>query len=687
MPYHKTITLSRSWVAVFLLSVIIIIIYSNSFHCSWHFDDRYNILERERIHLEELSWNSISKTFFKIDQRDGHQYEKLYRPFSCLSLALNWYVGGSNVFGYHVVNVSIHIITAIFLFLTLLTLFDTPRFKDFSQDKAYFIALLGATLWAIHPIQVSGVTYIVQRMAALAAMFSVIAFFLYLKARLSSNKISILYFFLTFLAFICAVLSKENAVLFPVSILLIEVAFFNGLTRFVSNKKLIIGLLLCLCAVGILGIFLFKGGDFLFFVEGYEKRRFTLTQRLLTEPRIILFYLSQFFYPVADRFSLTHGLQLSTSLISPWTTIVSILAIIGLLWIGFRNIGKRPWLGFPILFYFLNHVIESTVIPLELVFEHRNYLPSLFIFLPVAFVIFNILNSYGQKKSMGFILSAFICLLIILTGFGTYMENMDWRTNRTLWSDAREKAPESSRPPHNLGTFYFRHGYVNISHNLFEKALKLKASKPRTSKSNLYANIGMCYSAQKKYREAITYYKKSLSYLYNYKSAYYLTIALINLDKWTEAEKKITKLISISSKPKYINLQSIIYFKKDNLKAVRENCRKILKKDISNKKAFYYLSLVNMRQKEYLKADYFLNTVQRLKPKDIQVLFSRVENSVKAGDKIETQPIVKELLRKYTLPYIHKMLDKINNDPISPPVSREIVLAALKKEMKSYVER
>ena len=673
--------------AVFLLSVIIIIIYSNSFHCSWHLDDKPNIINRERIHLSEFSWDSLSKAFFQIKQDNGHQYEKLYRPLSCISLALNWYVGGSSVFGYHVVNVSIHIITAIFLFLTLLTLFDTPKLKDFPQDKAYFIALLGATLWAIHPIQVSSVTYIVQRMAALAAMFSVIGFFLYLKARLASDKTNILYFFLTFLAFICAVLSKENAVLFPVSILLIEAAFFHSLTRYVSNKKLVIGLLLCLCAVGMLGIFLFKGGDFLFFLDGYEKRRFTLTQRLLTEPRIILFYLSQIFYPVADRFSITHGFQLSTSLIKPWTTIPSVLVIIGLMWIGFRNIGKRPWLGFPILFYFLNHAIESTVIPLELVFEHRNYLPSLFIFLPIAFGIMKLFEKYRKKRSMYIILNSFVCLILILIGFGTYMENMDWRTNKTLWADAIEKAPESSRPSHNLGTYYFRNGYVDIAHKLFKEALELKAAKPRTSKSNLYANIGMCYSAKKEYKEATAYYKKSLSYLYNYKSVYYLTIALMNLDKWTEAEKKITKLIDISSKPKYINLQSIIYFKQDNLQAVRENCSKVLKKDTGNKKAFYYLGLVKMQQKEYLKADYFLNTVQRLKPKDIEILFARIENSVRAGEKIETQPIVKELLNKYTLPYIHKTLDKINSDPVSPPVSREIVLSALKKEMKSYVEQ
>ena len=179
-------------------------------------------------------------------------------------------------------------------------------------------------------------------------------------------------------------------------------------------------------------------------------------QRLMTEPRIVVFYLSQIFYPIISRYSIEHDIAVSTSLLDPWSTLPGIILVLVLIGIGLSQMRKRPILSFAILFFFLNHVIESSIIPLELVFEHRNYLPSLFLFLPVAVAIKWLLDYYKKRnRSLAVILVAFVTILLILLGTGTYTRNRVWLTERTLWEDAAKKAPGSNRPLHNLAWAYY----------------------------------------------------------------------------------------------------------------------------------------------------------------------------------------------------------------------------------------
>ena len=109
--------------AFFLLLFLIFIIYSNSFNASWHLDDYNNILFRQEMDLKDLSVKSLIKSLYLGDGPD----KNIYRPVACLSFALNRYFSGSNVCRYHIVNISIHIISAFFLYLTILLLFETPR--------------------------------------------------------------------------------------------------------------------------------------------------------------------------------------------------------------------------------------------------------------------------------------------------------------------------------------------------------------------------------------------------------------------------------------------------------------------------------------------------------------------------------------------------------------------------------
>ena len=140
-----------------VLLLFVFCAYSNTFQSAWHLDDYPNVVNNARLHLRDFSPNSVINTFFS---RSG-AFNNLYRPVSCLTFAINWYFGNGNVGGYHFVNISIHFLTAFFLFLTILNLYKSPGLTAKNKRYGFWIALLSALLWALNPIQTQAVTYIV----------------------------------------------------------------------------------------------------------------------------------------------------------------------------------------------------------------------------------------------------------------------------------------------------------------------------------------------------------------------------------------------------------------------------------------------------------------------------------------------------------------------------------------------
>ena len=209
------------------------LIYSNTFQASWHLDDYQIIVNKKYLHLTNLRLESLIQKHFAAPDSGLYLGKNLYRPIACLSLALNWYFGQENVFSYHVVNIAIHFITAFFLFLTIINLFNTPNLRKKYSGSEFFIALLSATLWAINPIQVQGVTYIVQRMASLAAMFYILGLYFYLKGRMSDSlRKRVMLLAACLLSYLFAIGSKENAATLPIAVILMEIIFFQDFCCF-----------------------------------------------------------------------------------------------------------------------------------------------------------------------------------------------------------------------------------------------------------------------------------------------------------------------------------------------------------------------------------------------------------------------------------------------------------------------
>jgi tetratricopeptide (TPR) repeat protein len=282
------------------------------------------------------------------------------------------------------------------------------------------------------------------------------------------------------------------------------------------------------------------------FIKGYPFRTFTPIERLLTEARVLVLYLSQIFYPVPNRLSIYHDISVSTSVFQPWTTLPSIGLILALIVLGFYWMRRRPLVSFAILFFFINHLIESSVIGLELVYEHRNYLPSLFIFMPLSFGILWILENYRERSPFmrRFLVTATI-LAIIGLGAGTYIRNQAWANERSLWEDALRKAPGSIRAHHELAfQYYEKRGLYSEALALYHRGLELNGQNVY-EKTRSLNNIASIHFTRGNYLEAEKFFKMALDAFPRYDRIYYrLSLTQTRLGKWQDASKILANVIS-----------------------------------------------------------------------------------------------------------------------------------------------
>lgn len=462
--------------AFLLLGILIALAYGNSLRAIWTIDDDPNILQNTRLHIEDLKPRTLFQTFFSPLHPDGNGNPGLNRPLAHLSFALNWYFGKDSPVGYRLVNILIHFLTAFLLYLTIRDLLDSPNLRNRFAGSRDSVALLGAAMWAVNPIQTQAVVYIVQRMTSLAGLFYLVGIWCYIRARFSEDRARrVNYLLLTAASFTAGIGSKENAFMLPAALALVEITFFQDLSQAAVRRR--IGIVL---AAG-LGLLLLCGG-LLFWqgkldaLSGYSVRLFSPWDRLMTEPRIVLFYLSQIFYPTPGRLSIVHDVEISRSLFAPWATLPAILAVLVLIGLGCALLRKRPVLGFCILFFFLNHVVESSFIGLELIYEHRNYLPSLFLFVPVAMGMHAVVDRYPSKAfAFQIVLVGAAILMVAGLTAGTHIRNLAWLDHKTFWEDAALKAPLSMRPVHNLAYYHYeKNGEHEKAFELYLKALALE---------------------------------------------------------------------------------------------------------------------------------------------------------------------------------------------------------------------
>jgi hypothetical protein len=372
--------------AIALIALVAFVAYSNTFSVPFQFDDRPNILNNPTIQIKVFTWE-------RLGQLIRYTYRDTIRIFSMFTLALNYYFGEFNVFGYHLVNFITHVASGIFLYWFLILTFNLPSLKEKYGATSYKIAIFTSLIFISHPIQTQSVTYIVQRMASMAGMFYLLSMVLYVKGRLSSGRVKVVYFLGMVLSYLLGVFSKENAAILPFFIALYEFYFFQNLDLGPRGKKILF--ILGAVLLGLLAImFMIWGKRYIeVTIADYQLRTFTLSERVLTQFRVVLYYITLLIYPHPSRLNLDYDFPISKTIFDPLTTVLCMLIVAGLIGYSFWVAGKKPVLSFFILWYFGNLVIESSVFALEMVFEHRLYLPSV-----GPFVLFSLLAVRGIEK-------------------------------------------------------------------------------------------------------------------------------------------------------------------------------------------------------------------------------------------------------------------------------------------------
>jgi tetratricopeptide (TPR) repeat protein len=668
--------------AFLLLFLLVFCIYSNSFEASWHMDDYPNIVDNARLHPSNLKPQSLYQSFFASPQRP----DKLYRPAACLTFALNWYWGADDVSGYHLVNIIIHLLTAIFLFLTILKLFDSPNLKGKYERSSYFISLLATLFWVLNPIQTQAVTYIVQRMTAMAAMFYILSIYFYVRARTNDVFLNQLLSYLgCCLSFVLALASKQNAAALPLALILVEFIFFQNLSR--SRTRIAFVGIIAGCGIifFLASVIFFFQGDPLSFLN-YGSRGFSPLQRLMTEPRIVIFYLSQIFYPVPTRLSIEHDVIISTSLLHPWTTLPGILLVLVLIGFGLAQMKKRPILSFAILFFFLNHIIESTVIGLELVFEHRNYLPSLFLFLPVSVAFIKLLDyCHERKPAMHLILFSFIILLLIGLGSATYIRNLAWLSEKSLWEDAMQKAPGRARPVYNLAKHYYkRTGQLDAALQLYARTLDLNSANPEYTRALTLNGMASVYQIKKDYQKVIELLKKSLSFYPEFEIAQYnLVLVLAKIRAWDQATETVSLLLSKQPDHSYyLYLKGVLLNQQKKPQAALEYLRGALRKAPKAKRALVAIGQSFNLMGQYQRAEWFYRQALRIAPNDMLIYFCLIENSLNAGEVQNADRYVERLLARFNINKIQAQLKVTSSNIFMAPYSPDLLAPVIRKKLE-----
>ncbi len=583
------------YIAIFVIILATILPYSSSFHNSFHFDDRSKIKKLSESYHGKLNWE-----FFKVALNLSNK-PIIYRPIAGITLAINYHFGKNSVLGYHIVNLSIHLITALILYLFLFHTLIIENNPVFFKNHAFGIAFIGTLLWAIHPIQTQAVTYIIQRMTLLAGLFSILSMYLYLMFKKTGNKLLLLFMILSILL---AFGSKENTIFIPLLILLYEWLFFQKADiKFFCRKRVIlillaIGFLLFLLGIFLEGISLFKNLFYQFISNRVPGRDFTLKERLLTQLRVVLFYLSLIIYPNLERFNIDHDFIISKSIINPISTLFSAILILFLITWAWKIKKRYPFITWSIYWYFLNLLVESSIIGLEMVFEHRAYLPSMMVFPVIAMGLIRI----GQLSLLvryPIIFRSIIIIIMIILGGSTFLRNRVWRDPVTLWSDSVKKSPLKARCYNNLGSALSEIGKKYEAMEMFKKALSLQPD-------YFYAhyNLAMRY-------EELGLYQKALHHLWiasklkPKKAITYRKIALIylNMGRLKLAEKEFLMALRYKKDDvEAMNNLSLIYYYQGRYQEAITNLQKALHIRPDLWKIRLNLGLVYKKIKVYKKA-------------------------------------------------------------------------------------
>jgi hypothetical protein len=394
------------------------------------------------------------------------------RPIPMATFIFNAVISGKDIWYWKLTNVIFHILSAftVFLLTRNILLFN----KNVSSSKLTMVCLSISILWLVHPLHVSTVLYLVQRMAILTTLFvfSALTCFIYGVKKECNHENGKYYFFSSlFIFFPLSILSKESGILFPVYALLLNQYLSHQSIYTDRVKQRIRPYIISLWSIIICG---FIGFIYYFdslILDAYHFREFTLTERLLTQSRVIFLYLYQIIIPIPSSMGFFHDdILLSKSLFYPYITLFSVIGIFVTSIFLILNFKKLGLFAFGILFFLSSHLIESTFFPLEIAFEHRNYIGSWGVILAVVYSLFKL-----TKKTFT---ASIIIIALLLSGLTFYRSSI-WGNPNLMYPHMLAIHPQSKRLKIIFADTYFKAGQYDVAYHYLDNVKGLGAELQR----------------------------------------------------------------------------------------------------------------------------------------------------------------------------------------------------------------
>ncbi len=388
------------------------------------------------------------------------------RPVSMLSFLIDANTWPAEPQPFKRSNLVIHLLNG--SLLGLLT-YRLLVLRAFERKDAIQIAIVCAGIWLLHPLLVSTTLYVVQRMAELSALFVFSGMLAYVKGRsMLQSQPRRAYAIMggSIIVFTCVgILAKENAVLLPLLVGVVELTIYNG--RAASPGVLdrrFSAVFFVLPALSIVSYLVYSAASKDFFVA-VAPRDFSLYERLLTQPRVLFDYLYHWAVPGLYTTGVfqDHFIH-SKALFSPLSTVLSLSFHVLLISIAVLWRRKQPIVALAVLFFYVAHLMESTTLNLELYFEHRNYLPASFLFLPVAVFV-------HQKFGGRAFVAASILVLALLTGYTRSSANT-WSDFPSMVTASAQNAPTSARAQADYANMLFNAGRYEESVQVLDNAIR-----------------------------------------------------------------------------------------------------------------------------------------------------------------------------------------------------------------------
>lgn len=473
-------------ISIIFLFIFGILLYSNTLNSTFHFDDisfiESNYSIRDAGNLKGL-WDYWPTRFTGI-----------------LSFALNYRLHQLQPFGYHLINLLIHILSSIALFWLIQLTFSAPAIKEeWVAKKKNCIAFLISFVFLAHPVQTEAVNYVFQRVTLLAALFYLTSLCLYIKA-------GTLCYFLSLAAALAAMFSKEIAFTLPFAILLYDYCFLR--TKRSVNWRRVIPFFAMLPVIP-LTILITKPLVFMNIEKLFENPAVNLRTYIFTELRVFVTYLRLFFLPLNQNLDYDYPVY---ERLWEIPVLLSFLFSLFIIISGFRIFRRSRLISFGIFWFFITLLPESSIIPLlDVIYEHRLYLPMVGCSIAAVCGVYQLLGGKRTRLATAILLFAAICFSAL-----SYKRNWVWKDEFTLWNDVVTKSPNKLRPYNERGLAYLDKGDYDKAAADFTKTVTIN-----TVYAEGYYNRGLSYFKKADYDKAIPDFTRAIKLKEGFQKAYY----------------------------------------------------------------------------------------------------------------------------------------------------------------------